>query len=232
MPYRRLPTTDVARLAALHACTRMAQLSVPDKLAYPAEHIHSLRNIINKLEGAKHQQNQARRFRVTFNLEYQPKLVKTRLYLSHFIQVLNLAIIREEIPESARSFYGLEEYGNRVPELRSDKDVLEWGKRILEGETHRLKTGGIPVMMPNAARIKVWYDQFRDGYYHQATAVRSTERADQKMVEIRREVDTLLATVWDSIEAFFSGLPEAERRAGAEEYGIVYVMRKGEKKSG
>jgi hypothetical protein len=229
MPYRRLPTTDVARLKALHACTHMAEISGLDELAFPAEHIHTLRNIINKLEGAKHQQNQARRQQVGFNREYQPKLTKTRLYLSHFIQVLNFAIIREEIPESARAFYGLEEFGNRLPDLRSDTDILEWGKRIIDGENQRMKKGGIPVMTPNVARVKVWYDQFRDGYYNQLTAIKSTARADQKMLEIRKEVDTLLATVWDGIEKFYSNRPEAERRELAEKYGIVYVLRKGEK---
>ncbi len=229
MPYRRLPTTDVARLKALHACTHKADLLQLDELAYPAEYIHPLRNIINKLEGAKHQQNQARRLQVTFNREYQPKLTKTRLYLSHFIQVLNLAIIREEIPESARSFYGLEDFGHRLPDLRSDKDILEWGKKIIDGENQRLKTGGIPINTPNVARVKVWYDQFRDGYYNQVTANKSTLRADEKMLEIRKEVDKLLATVWDCIEKFYGSLHEAERHKLAETYGIVYVLRKGEK---
>ncbi|MCX6225038.1 MAG: hypothetical protein NTV01_09885 [Bacteroidia bacterium] len=231
MPYRRLPTTDVARLKALHSCTRMAEISGLNQLAFPAEHIHTMRNIINKLEGAKHQQNQARRHQVAFNREYQPKLAKTRLYLSHFIQVLNFAIIREEVPESSRAFYGLEELGNRLPDLRSDTDILEWGKRVIEGENQRLKNGGIPIMTPNVARVKVWYDQFRDGYYNQLTSNKSTLRADQRMIEIRKEVDNLLAIVWDGIEKFYSANPEAERREQAEAYGIVYVFRKGEKET-
>ncbi len=229
MPYRRLPTTDVARLKALHACTRMAEISELGQLAFPAEHIHTLRNIINKLEGAKHLQNQARRLQITFNREYQPRLLKTRLYLSHFIQVFNLAIIREEIPESARSFYGLEDFGQKLPDLRSEKDIMDWGKKIIDGENQRIKHGGMPVMTPNIARVKGWYDQFSSAYFNQMTAIKSTTRADEKMLEIRKEVDTLLARVWDFIEKFYGSLPEAERRAAAEVYGIVYVLRKGEK---
>jgi len=207
----------------------MAGIAGLEQLAFPAGHIHTLRNIINKLEGAKHQQNQAKRNQVGINREYQPKLIKTRLYLSHFIQVLNLAIIREEIPESARSFYGLETYGNRLPDLKSDTDILEWGKHIIDGENQRLKKGGIPIMTPNVARVKVWYDQFRDGYYNQQTSQKTSARANQKMVEIRKEVDTLLATVWDEVEKFYGNYPEAERRKMAEEYGVVYVFRKTEK---
>jgi hypothetical protein len=232
MPYRRLPTTDVARLRALHACTRMAEITGIHQLAFPAAHIHTLRNLIDRLEGAKHLQNQARRHQVAFNREYQPKLAKTKLYLSHFIQVLNLAIIREEIPESVLELYGLQEYGHRVPDLRSDKDVLDWGKKIIDGENQRIRQGGMPVMTPTVARLKGWYDQFRDGYYNQQTSGKTTTRADQRIVEIRQEVDALLAKVWDAIEAFFADLPESERRSKAEEYGVVYVFRKGEKPGG
>lgn len=231
MPYRRLPTTDVARLKALHACTRMAEISGLDQLAYPPQYIHTLRNIIDKLEGAKHQQNQARRHLVAFNREHHPRLAKTRVYLSHFIQVLNFAITREEIPESARAFYGLKDYGNRLPVIRTDEEVLDWGKKIIEGEDQRIRKGGMPIMTPNIARLKVWYDQFREGYYNQITSNKSNLRANQSMQEIRKEVDALLATVWDCIEKFFIKFPEAERRKKAEEYGIVYVLRKNEKKS-
>ncbi|MFA6126488.1 MAG: hypothetical protein WC699_04215 [Bacteroidales bacterium] len=229
MHYRRLPTTDVARLKALHACTRMGEISSLNELAYPAAYIHTLRNIINKLEGAKHIQNQARRHKIAVYREYQPNLVKTRLYLSHFIQVLNFAIIREEIPESVRELYGLEEHGNRLPEIRTEAEILEWGYKIIEGENRRLKKGGIPVMTPNIARVKVWYDQFKEGYFNQQTSIKNTIRSDQKMIEVRKEVDSLLAKVWDSIEKFYADRPEEERRQLSQAYGIVYILRKNEK---
>jgi hypothetical protein len=83
-------------------------------------------------------------------------------------------------------------------------------------------------MMPNISRVHVWYDQFRDGYYAQVTAIKSTRRADALIVEVRKEVDILLALVWDEIEAKFRKLPDAEMRQRCAEYGIVYIRRKGE----
>jgi hypothetical protein len=228
MPYRRLPTTDVARLNALHASARMAGITDPGQLAFSIEHLHPLRNLVTRLEGAKHLQNQARNSRVMFNRTYQPTLQKTRLYLSHFIQVLNLAILRDEIPATARQFYGLDTNEGRLPELRTDKDILEWGKKIAEGEANRIKSGGMPVMMPNISRVRVWYDKFRDGYYSQVTSAKSIERADNLIFEVRKEVDALLARVWDEIEAHFRKLNEEEMRERCAEYGVVYVKRKGE----
>jgi len=36
--------------------------------------------------------------------------------------------------------------------------------------------------------------------------------------------------LWNEIEASFASLPEEERRAKAEKYGLVYVFRKNELK--
>ncbi len=86
-------------------------------------------------------------------------------------------------------------------------------------------------MKVTVARVKVWYDKISDGYHNQGTSTKSNFRADHKMIEIRKEVDALLAAVWDGIEKFYSTWPESERRKLAEAYGIVYVLRKNEKET-
>ena len=45
---------------------------------------------------------------------------------------------------------------------------------------------------------------------------------------MRREVDELITILWNEIESGFSSLPEDEKRASAERYGVVYVFRKNE----
>jgi len=229
MPYRRLPTTDAARLRALKAAASMAEMAGLNQLAYSAQYIHPIRNLIQKLEGARHQQGQARANLIRLNREFQPILLKTRLYISHFIQVLNLSIQRGEIPPDARSFYDLPGGENRVPDLRTEKAILEWGPKIMDGENKRVKTGGMPVMNPNIARVKVWYDQFKDSYYYQQTASRSVARANQKITELRSEIDSLLVHVWDEIEQNCREMPDTEMREKAMEYGVVYFLRKSEK---
>jgi hypothetical protein len=45
---------------------------------------------------------------------------------------------------------------------------------------------------------------------------------------MRREADELITLLWNEIEGKFSSLPEDEKRASAEKYGVSYVFRKNE----
>lgn len=228
MPYRRLPTTDAARIRALQAAVDQADKVSMDELAYPSRYIHPVKNAINQLQGAKHQQKTSYEHLIRTNEVNHSRLLKTRMYLSHFIQVLNLAIAREEVPTEARTFYDLKTDESRVPDLVSDEAVFEWGKRIIEGEQKRIAAGGVPMMNPTIGKVKVWYEQFKDGFFDQQTAKKSNQRANQKMVDVRKEVDQLILEVWNEVEQTFSKLPDEHRRTQASNYGVVYIWRKSE----
>ncbi len=229
MPYRRLPTTDAARIRALETANAMADRVSMSDLAFHSRHIHPLRNAISRLQGAKHQQKTAYEHLVRSNEANHPRLVKTRIYISHFIQVLNLAIQRDDLSPKSRTYYGLDEKEARVPDLGSEQAVIEWGKKVIEGESKRVTSGGVPIMNPTSAKVKVWYDQFKDGYYNLQTAEKSNERANLRMIEIRKDTDKLIAEVWNNIEETFAPLGEEEKRRRSEAYGVVYVYRKGER---
>jgi Holliday junction resolvasome RuvABC endonuclease subunit len=77
----------------------------------------------------------------------------------------------------------------------------------------------------------VWYDQFKDSYYFQITASKSAQRANQKLQELRTEIDELIKKVWDEVEAYFLEENGEEGRVLAATYGVVYVLRSSEKKS-
>ena len=89
-----------------------------------------------------------------------------RLYLSHFIQVLNLAVIRSEIRLSHKEYYGLDAQ-NSLPDLSSEQALVEWGRKVIEGENRRISQGGIPIYNPTIAKVKVHYDIFLEGYERQ-----------------------------------------------------------------
>ena len=100
-----------------------------------------------------------------------------RLYISHFIQVLNLAVLRDEIKTwRIKNIYGLPE-ANVVPDLLSEAALVEWGKKIIEGEQQRTAQGGIPIYNPTIARVKVHYDIFLDSYERQKNYQALTNRS-------------------------------------------------------
>lgn len=153
------------------------------------------------------------------------------MYLTHFIQVLNMCIARDEMTPESRRFYGLDPDDKKLPKMTSDKDLLEWGRLIIDGEAKRMRTGGTPIMNPTIAKVKVWFDMFKDLQHSQQIANKSYKRATQQLVDLRRKTDALIVAVWNEIEDTFHDLPDYDRRAKCEEYGLVYVFRKNEVKT-
>lgn len=229
MPYRRLPKTDASRLRALSAAILMAETAGMDQLAYASKHIHPLRNMHQSLETAKNQQDITWTQLVRQNKTYQQKLLKTRIYLTHFLQVVNMCIAREEISPEDRRFYELDPSEARLPNLLSEEDILTMGKIIIEGENKRIQYGGSPIMTPTIGKVKAWYEQFRDAYHSQKTVQKSNKRANEKIKLVREKTDELILEVWNEVEASFSHLPDEKKREEAGKYGINYVFRKSEK---
>lgn len=230
MPYRRLPTTDAARLRALKAAADKADQLELNLLAFTSRYIHPIRNFHQQLETIKFQQTQSWNQLVTQNKDFQHNTDKTRMYITHFIRVLNMSISREEMTPESRKFYNMEPDEIKLPKLLTNNELLKWGKHIIDGEGKRIRTGGTPIMNPTIAKVKVWYDRFKDMHHSQQIANKSYQRASSQLIDIRRKTDALIQAIWNEIEEHYQKLPGSERRAHSEEYGIVYVFRKNEKK--
>lgn len=229
LPYRRLPNTDAARLRALEAAMLKADQLEHGELAFTDRFIHPLRNFHKELESIKFQQEQTWRQMVNQNKSFQQDVEKTRLYLTHFIQVMNMCIIREEMRPDTRKYYGLDVSLEKMPKMQSDEELLEWGYRIIEGEGKRIRNGGNPIMNPTIAKVKVWFERFKDGHHSKVIANKSYQRISGQLVDLRRKTDGLIQAVWNEVEEYFEELPEWERRKRAAEYGVVYVLRRNEK---
>ncbi len=231
MPYRRLPTTDAARLRALDAAIEKAEQLELGKLAFSTRYLHPLRNYQQQLQTIKFQQDQSWKQVVRQSKEHQKKTAKARLFMSHFIQVLNMGIIREEIPPTVRKLFGLDQLESKLPNLQSDDQLLQWGQMIIDGEGKRVRTGGVPIMNPNIGNVRVWYERYKESHHSQQTALKSYQRSSAQLVDLRRKTDLLLQAVWNEVEEFFQDHSPDERRAQGQEYGIVYIYRKSEKKT-
>ncbi len=226
MPYRRLPNTDSARLRAMKKAYEMAEKLEPARLAYSQSTLTELKRVMPYFEQMYHQQKQAIAVQSAKSKELAVLTKKARLYISHFLQVMNFAILRNELPPSTRKFFGLKENDTKIPNLVSDKDLIYWGERIIKGEQERLqKAGGNAITNPSAALVKVRYEQFLEAYHRQKIYQKSTRYATDKLAELRAEVDKVIQQIWDEVEKYFESFGEEEKRKQAAEYGVVYVLR-------
>lgn len=230
MPYRRLPNTDAARLRAMEAAFAMGKELHPKELAYTQETYGRLGLFINSFSEAIQHYRIASEQQAESSHEYQEHTRNARLYVSHFIQVVNMAILRGELKPETREYYGLPKEETKLPSLTADQEVVEWGKRIIDGEATRMGEGKSPIMNPTIAMVRVQYEQFFDVYTRQKVLQQNTARTLCELNELRQTADTIILSVWNEVERTFSSLPPHEGRERAKQYGVHYVYRKNELK--
>ncbi|MEI7525906.1 MAG: hypothetical protein WCJ95_16300 [Mariniphaga sp.] len=223
MPYRRLPNTDQARLRALQTAIMLGQKKDPEELAFSAKSLNRLRAFYTNFETTLIHHKLAKTQQEKSSNTYLATVRKARLYLSHFIQVLNFAIQRGDMKPAVREFYGFND--KKSPSLIMDSEVLEWGKKIIEGEHKRVNHGGNPLYNPSIAIVKVKFDQFLDAYHFQKTLQSNTARWTGKVADLRKEADEIILDIWNEVEEHYSDLPDDNKREKAMEYGLTYVYR-------
>jgi len=230
MPYRRLPNTDVARLRAIEAGLEIGKRTSITKLAFSQQTLEKLQNFYPHFLGAIRQLNISKQNQFDRSKEYGEIFRKAKLYLSHFLQVVNFAIARGEMKPDVIEFYGLKMNSKATPPLNLEAHILTWGERIIEGEQKRVIQGGSPIYSPSIALVKVHYEEFKDAYRNQKMLQNITNRASGKVAELREEGDQLIQQMWNEVENSMIQLSDDEKREKASQYGIVYVYRASEQK--
>ena len=230
MPYRRLPTTDKARLRAIQYALNAASKKDPGKLAYSKHTLYELNNIRNTFESILKQYESDLKTESEKNSTYRAAFTKARLYVSHFIQTLYMCIEREELKNEILDFYGLSGLENKLPALNTEEELLSWGWKVVNGEQKRLQKGGNAVYNPSIALVKAKLEDFEEAAVFQQNLKKNTQRSLARMKEIRRLTNDFISKLWAEIEQNLGNAPSQQRRQRAQEYGIVYIFRRKEKK--
>ena len=230
MPYRRLPNTDQARIRALKAVVVKADIYNVYDLAVSLKTLTDARNFLMKFEAAQSYYSECFDRQSKAGRKHQANVKTARLYLSHFIQVLNLAVVRSEVRVSHKEYYGLDTKSNNVPDLTTESALAEWGRKIIDGENKRISQGGIPIYNPGIAKVKVHYDIFMESYDKQKNFQSLTARSLEALASMRTEADELILDIWNQVEEKFREVVPNEKRLDlCRDYGIVYYYRTGEK---
>lgn len=228
MPYRRLPNTDDARIRSLRNAIKHDEV-YGNSLAFSLKLLEEARGFLLVFERAQFDYKFALKEQVNSNQKYKELIKQSKLYISHFIQVLNLAVVREEIKPELKSLYGLSPENNSVPEMLNDDSILEWGEKIIKGELDRLSRGGSPIYNPAIAKVRVHYDMFKEAYHRQKIYQQNTSRKLENLSLHRDTGDRIILEIWNEVEDTFKDLPPEDRLNKCKEYGIIYYYRRGEK---
>lgn len=228
MPYRRLPNTDAARIKALKTAVDKADKTDFKELSLSPKSITVAKEVLGHFQTLCADYHRMYKTQVNANKFFIGKVKNARMYLSHFIQVLYMSIARSEIKENQLDLYGLENEGLVVPDLTTHEQLIEWGQKIIDGETARVSQGGVPIYNPSIAKVKVMYTIFKEGYKTQKLHQKSTARQMNEVAKYREVVDKVIFDIWEEVEKNNSDIPHEYRLDRNREYGIVYYYRKGE----
>lgn len=228
MPYRRLPNTDNSRhKALLRACHKGKDIP-PFKLAFSQSTYQRIVSFLPGFEKKIIQQKVALSRQIERNKDYHTLQKKAKLYISHFIQVVNMAIQRGEISSSILDFYKLNGYAKKLPPLNTEEEIIKWGEKLIEGEMQRMRKGMSPITNPTIAVVKVRYEKFLEAYHNQKNLQQVNNRSLKELADLRPLADDIILQTWNEVEESFKDLPDDLRREKAMEYGLVYVFRKNE----
>ena len=231
MPYRRLPNTDQARRRALKSAVGKGDVYNVNELAISLNTLSEARNFLSKFEIAHNYYAQCYDNQVKESPKHQSNVKTARLYISHFIQVLNLSVLRSEVKPIHKKLYCLPIDNYNVPDLTSEAAMVEWGKRIIEGERKRTSQGGVPIYNPTIAKVKVHYDIFVDSYERQKALQVLTNRSLEGLATMRTRADELILDIWNQVEEKFRNISPNELRLDkCRDYGVIYYYRTGEKR--
>lgn len=228
MPYRRLPKTDQARLQALQQAIRQAENAAYNDQAINYKTRTEAQRVLMQYENQVAQYHANFDSKVTANRQYRHRVHNARMYISHFVQVLNLAVIRGEIKRSQKELYKLDPKSNSLPDLTTEEGLLEWGQNIIEGEQKRTAAGGFAIYNPTINKVKVHYDMFKEEYTSHQLHKKTHNRVFEDIESLRKQVDSIILDIWDQVEAFYKDeLPYAKLQK-CKAYGMIYYYRTGE----
>jgi hypothetical protein len=200
----------------------------PHKLAFSSKTFVRLQKFLPHFENNIQLYRHSINVQTTKSRDYSEIMRKARVYLTHFIRVMNMAIYRGDLPAETRTYYGIAANESTVPSLNSENELVSWGKRIIEGEEFRIRKGGNPITNPTIAVVKVRYENFIQSLFNHNSLAKKTYDFMEKNNALRSEADEIILELWNEVEKSHSDLPEETKKISNEDYGLVYFYRKNE----
>ena len=229
MPYRRLPNTVQSRLRALRTAIKQAGHQNFNDQVVTFKSIREAENFLNVFEKQLFLYKQTLESQINANKQYQHVLNNARMYISHFIQVFNLAVIRGDIKKEHKLFYHLDPEIHNVPDLTTESALLNWGKKIIDGENERIRNGGSPIYNPTIAKVQVHFEVFKEYKSNQKLYQATTNRNWEELVKLRKACDIIILDIWNQIEEYYKNETPYHKLIKCRKFGLVYYYRRNEK---
>jgi len=225
---KKLPETDEEKIDILRNALEQEEINEAGNKILSLPEWEELRFFIPSFEGAIFILNQAIFDRNKAIIQYEDLFKNAQMYVSHFIQVLFLTVIRNEIKAENLALYGFREDNPALPDLSTEEAVLQWGEQLMRGETERTYRGGIPLYNPAIAKVKVHYELFKESIYSLSIYEKNLTRLQNNMENMRKKADDYVMDIWTKVEERYSSAVPDEQISWFRTYKIQFLYRKGD----
>ena len=228
MSAKKLPETDEERMDILQAAIKQEETNEAwDKILSIME-LQELRLFTSSFEGANSILYQAINDRDKALILRNDLFKNAQLYISHFIQVLFLTVIRNEIKAESLTLYDFKENNPVMPDLSTEEAILKWGEKLMRGETERTYRGGLPLYNPAIAKVKVHYELYKESIYSLSIYEKNIVRLQNNVENLRKKADDLILNIWAKVEERYSRTSPEEQTLRFNAYKIKHLYRKGD----
>jgi hypothetical protein len=223
MPAKKLPDTDEERIKALQLILNQEELDTSGNPILSEDELHEFRNFLLTFENTCFCLKQAQEDENKAVKSYTDLFNTAQMYISHFIKVLKMTIIRNEMKVENLGYYGLKDSDeNHLPDLSTEEAILEWGERLIKGDSERTSRGGVPIYNPAISKVIVHYDLFKDGIHNLSIFLKNTLRIQEELDGLREKIDRMVWDVWNKVEFKYWELPVVERTQKFNDYSIRF----------
>jgi DNA polymerase elongation subunit (family B) len=223
MYLKKVPETDEGKIRILQAAIDCEELNDSQTIILPAEEIGELRIFITSYESALFVWKQTVKDLTKSQAEYTELFKNAQIYISHFIQVLQLTVIRKEIKFEVLSDYGFESREElALPDLSTEEPVIYWGGKIIRGEAKRISLGGYPLYNPAIAKVKVHYELFLEIAHTIKIYKQNMVRHQAALYEMQKKAKIRILDIWSRIDDKYGNLPFDKLLEIYQSYKISY----------
>jgi hypothetical protein len=222
---RRLPQSIISLKKALNKGVMMNNSLPPAQRFLPPMFETELNEANTALNTAYGQEAIAEGNYANNNRDLGLSVGVMRKYASHFIQVMNLAIDREDdnFDPGDRGYYQLPD--GTVPNMDSEANAFLWAGNIIAGEAGRMaeKPGAVAMSNPDISKVAALHASattFLDQENVLVTALTNARGTVQGLLEPGKLTVTKL---WNYLETQYLHLNDSARRDILREWGVVYI---------
>jgi hypothetical protein len=228
MYIKRVPETDEGKIRVLKAAIDREKLNGGQKIILSGEEMEVFSRFVTSYESAWVTLKQTTKDYTKSQTRNDDLFKNAQIYVSHFIQVLQLTVIRNEIKfESLIEDYGFEEGKElQLPDLSTEEAVIYWGEKIIQGEAKRMARGGNSLYNPAIAKVKVHYELFLEVVHSTKIYKQNIIRQQAILYDLQKKAESMIRDIWSRVENKYGNLPLEELSEIYQSYKISYHYQK------